>query len=57
MEWLCIRLDLLSSITFATSLMFLISIPVGLIDPGILASFSCYLKTPIITNLTRDPDI
>ncbi|CAO2815297.1 unnamed protein product [Amaranthus hypochondriacus] len=35
MEWLCIRLDLLSSITFAASLMFLISIPVGLIDPGI----------------------
>lgn len=35
MEWLCIRLDLLSSITFAASLIFLISIPVGLIDPGI----------------------
>ncbi|KMT00724.1 hypothetical protein BVRB_9g220080 [Beta vulgaris subsp. vulgaris] len=34
-EWLCIRLDLLSSITFAASLIFLISIPVGLIDPGI----------------------
>ncbi|KAK9666323.1 hypothetical protein RND81_14G177300 [Saponaria officinalis] len=35
MEWLCIRLDLLSLITFACSLIFLISIPVGLIDPGI----------------------
>ncbi|XP_056698801.1 ABC transporter C family member 3-like isoform X2 [Spinacia oleracea] len=35
MEWLCIRLDMLSSITFAASLIFLISFPVGLIDPGI----------------------
>ncbi|CAK9308687.1 unnamed protein product [Citrullus colocynthis] len=35
MEWLCFRLDLLSSITFASSLIFLISIPVGVIDPGI----------------------
>ncbi|KAK9666325.1 hypothetical protein RND81_14G177500 [Saponaria officinalis] len=34
MEWLCIRLDLLSLITFASSLIILISIPVGLIDPG-----------------------
>nr|QIT08315.1 putative ABC transporter C family member 3-like protein [Siraitia grosvenorii] len=35
MEWLCFRLDLLSSITFVSSLIFLISIPVGVIDPGI----------------------
>ncbi|KAL2926243.1 ABC transporter C family member 3 [Bienertia sinuspersici] len=35
MEWLCFRLDMLSSLTFAASLIFLISIPVGLIDPGI----------------------
>ncbi|XP_074285609.1 ABC transporter C family member 3-like isoform X2 [Silene latifolia] len=35
MEWLCLRLDLLSSITFAFSLIFLVSFPVGLIDPGI----------------------
>ncbi|XP_022981345.1 ABC transporter C family member 3-like [Cucurbita maxima] len=35
MEWLCFRLDMLSSITFASSLIFLISIPVGVIDPGI----------------------
>ncbi|XP_022139647.1 ABC transporter C family member 3-like [Momordica charantia] len=35
MEWLCFRLDLLSSLTFAASLIFLISIPVGVIDPGI----------------------
>ncbi|KAF5207977.1 Abc transporter c family member [Thalictrum thalictroides] len=35
MEWLCFRLDMLSSITFAFSLMFLISVPEGTIDPGI----------------------
>ncbi|KAG6637775.1 ABC transporter C family member 3-like isoform X1 [Carya illinoinensis] len=35
MEWLCFRLDMLSSITFAFSLFFLVSIPVGVIDPGI----------------------
>uniref|UniRef100_A0A2N9EGG4 ABC-type xenobiotic transporter n=1 Tax=Fagus sylvatica TaxID=28930 RepID=A0A2N9EGG4_FAGSY len=34
-EWLCFRLDMLSSITFAFSLIFLISIPEGVIDPGI----------------------
>ncbi|KAG2682550.1 hypothetical protein I3760_11G195600 [Carya illinoinensis] len=33
MEWLCFRLDLLSSITFAISLFFLVSIPEGVIDP------------------------
>ncbi|XP_038686802.1 ABC transporter C family member 3-like [Tripterygium wilfordii] len=35
MEWLCFRLDMLSSITFVFSLIFLISIPEGIIDPGI----------------------
>ncbi|KAM3696207.1 hypothetical protein ACJW31_06G020800 [Castanea mollissima] len=35
MEWLCFRLDMLSSVTFAFSLVFLISIPEGVIDPGI----------------------
>ncbi|KAG5546677.1 hypothetical protein RHGRI_018748 [Rhododendron griersonianum] len=35
MEWLCFRLDMLSSITFAFSLVFLISIPTGTIDPSI----------------------
>ncbi|KAI3830551.1 hypothetical protein MKW98_030714 [Papaver atlanticum] len=35
MEWLCFRLDMLSSITFAFSLVFLISIPQGVIDPGV----------------------
>jgi len=34
MEWLCFRLDMLSSITFAFSLLVLISIPPGIIDPG-----------------------
>ncbi|AES96106.2 multidrug resistance protein ABC transporter family protein [Medicago truncatula] len=35
MEWLCFRLDMLSLITFAFSLIFLISIPPGIINPGI----------------------
>ena len=34
MEWLCFRLDMLSAITFAFSLVFLISIPDGTIDPS-----------------------
>ena len=34
MEWLCFRLDMLSSITFAFSLVFLITVPVGSIDPS-----------------------
>ncbi|KAF3445376.1 hypothetical protein FNV43_RR10552 [Rhamnella rubrinervis] len=35
MEWLCFRLDMLSSITFAFSLVFLISVPEGAINPSI----------------------
>ncbi|PON43472.1 ABC transporter type 1, transmembrane domain containing protein [Parasponia andersonii] len=35
MRWLCFRLDILSTITFAFSLVFLISVPEGVIDPGI----------------------
>ncbi|OMO51835.1 hypothetical protein CCACVL1_29558 [Corchorus capsularis] len=35
MEWLCFRMDMLSSITFAFSLIFLVSIPEGVIDPAI----------------------
>ncbi|KAL0399136.1 UNVERIFIED_CONTAM: ABC transporter C family member 3 [Sesamum radiatum] len=35
MEWLCIRLDVLSLVTFAFSLIFLIVIPEGTIDPSI----------------------
>ena len=34
MEWLCFRLDMLSSFTFAISLVFLITLPEGAIDPG-----------------------
>ena len=34
MEWLCFRMDMLSSITFAFSLVYLISVPEGVIDPG-----------------------
>ncbi|KAL4618721.1 hypothetical protein ACB092_06G031300 [Castanea dentata] len=34
-EWLCFRLDMMSSITFFFSLVFLIFIPEGVIDPGI----------------------
>jgi ABC-type multidrug transport system fused ATPase/permease subunit len=34
-EWLCFRLDVLSSLTFAFSLIFLINLPPGIIDPGI----------------------
>lgn len=35
MEWLCFRLDMLSSVTFAFSLIFLVSIPTGAIDPSV----------------------
>ncbi|URE02964.1 ABC transporter transmembrane region [Musa troglodytarum] len=35
MQWLCFRLDMLSTLTFAFSLIFLISMPEGVIDPGI----------------------
>ncbi|XP_028246174.1 ABC transporter C family member 3-like isoform X1 [Glycine soja] len=35
MEWLCFRLDILSSMTFAFCLIFLISIPQGFIDSGV----------------------
>ncbi|KAJ9672355.1 hypothetical protein PVL29_025823 [Vitis rotundifolia] len=33
MQWLCFCLDMLSSVTFAFSLVFLISVPEGVIDP------------------------
>nr|QWN59131.1 ATP-binding cassette C transporter [Rehmannia glutinosa] len=35
MEWLCIRLDMLSLMTFAFSLILLITIPEGTIDPSV----------------------
>ena len=34
MEWLCIRLGMLSAVTFVFSLIFLISIPEAVINPG-----------------------
>ncbi|CAH2053853.1 unnamed protein product [Thlaspi arvense] len=48
MEWLCFRLDMLSSLTFAFSLVFLISIPTGLIDPslaGLAVTYGLSLNT------------
>uniref|UniRef100_A0A164Y1G1 ABC-type xenobiotic transporter n=1 Tax=Daucus carota subsp. sativus TaxID=79200 RepID=A0A164Y1G1_DAUCS len=35
MEWLCFRLDMFSNLTFAFTLVFLISVPSGTIDPSI----------------------
>ncbi|KAK1305891.1 ABC transporter C family member 3 [Acorus calamus] len=34
-EWLCFRLDMLSSMTFAFSLVFLVCVPQGIINPAI----------------------
>ncbi|KAL0855188.1 hypothetical protein Bca101_060340 [Brassica carinata] len=48
MEWLCFRLDMLSSLTFAFSLVFLISIPTGVIDPslaGLAVTYGLNLNT------------
>lgn len=39
MEWLCFRLDMLSSLTFAFSLIFLVNLPTGLIDPGMVTLY------------------
>nr|QVT92371.1 ABC transporter [Salvia miltiorrhiza] len=35
MEWLCLRLDVLSLMTFASALIFLITLPEGTIDPSL----------------------
>ncbi|XP_043719147.1 ABC transporter C family member 3-like isoform X1 [Telopea speciosissima] len=35
MEWLCFRMDILASITYAFSLVFLISMPKGVLSPGV----------------------
>ncbi|KAI4321713.1 hypothetical protein MLD38_035062 [Melastoma candidum] len=57
MEWLSFRLDVLSSLTFAMSLIFLISIPKGLIDPAIAGLAVTYglnlnwLQTWVIWNI------
>ncbi|CAI9760381.1 unnamed protein product [Fraxinus pennsylvanica] len=48
MEWLCFRLDILSLITFAFSLVILISIPKGTIDPsvaGLAVTYGLNLNT------------
>ena len=39
-EWLCLRVEMLSCLTFAFSLIFLISLPTGLIHPGMLVTCS-----------------
>ncbi|KAI3905682.1 hypothetical protein MKW92_028266 [Papaver armeniacum] len=49
MEWLCFRLDLFSSITFAFSLIFLISLPHGVIGPVTLIWHLCNLENQIIS--------
>ncbi|XP_042509454.1 ABC transporter C family member 3-like [Macadamia integrifolia] len=36
MEWLCFRMDILASITYAISLVFLISMPKGALSPGVV---------------------
>ncbi|KAI9102315.1 hypothetical protein K1719_023517 [Acacia pycnantha] len=57
MEWLCFRLDMLSSITFVFSLIFLIFMPRGVIDPGIAGLAVTYglnlnmLQARVIWNL------
>ncbi|XP_042477665.1 ABC transporter C family member 3-like [Macadamia integrifolia] len=35
MEWLCFRMDILASITYAVFLVFLISMPKGVLSPGV----------------------
>ncbi|KAF7849839.1 hypothetical protein BT93_L0230 [Corymbia citriodora subsp. variegata] len=57
MEWLCFRLDMLSMVTFGISLIFLISIPEGFIDPAIAGLAVTYalnlnmIQTVVIWNL------
>jgi len=48
MEWLCFRLDMLSSLTFVFSLVFSVSIPTGVIDPslaGLAVTYGLSLNT------------
>ncbi|XP_010542532.1 PREDICTED: ABC transporter C family member 7-like [Tarenaya hassleriana] len=48
MEWLCFRLDLLSSVAFALSLVLLISAPEGVINPsiaGLAVTYALNLNT------------
>ncbi|KAL8462289.1 hypothetical protein ACS0TY_033368 [Phlomoides rotata] len=57
MEWLCIRLDVLSLLTFAFSLIFLISLPKGAIDPSVAGLAVTYglnlnmLQSMVVWNL------
>ncbi|CAH9095193.1 unnamed protein product [Cuscuta epithymum] len=59
MEWLCFRLDMLSLVTFAFSLVFLISVPVGTINASVAGLAVTYglnlnmLQTSVIWNLCR----
>ncbi|KAK8651747.1 hypothetical protein V6N13_141333 [Hibiscus sabdariffa] len=56
-EWLCFRLDMLSSITFAFCLFFLISVPEGVINPAIAGLAVTYglnlnlLQTWVVWNI------
>ncbi|XP_078158698.1 ABC transporter C family member 3-like isoform X1 [Carex rostrata] len=57
MGWLCFRLDIISSLTFAFSLVFLVTIPAGVIDPGLAGLAVTYglslnmLQTLVVWNL------
>ncbi|KAF3341336.1 ABC transporter C family member 3 [Carex littledalei] len=57
MEWLCFRLDMISSLTFAFSLVFVVTIPAGVIAPGLAGLAVTYglnlnmLQTWVVCNL------
>ncbi|XP_078175277.1 ABC transporter C family member 3-like [Carex rostrata] len=57
MGWLCFRLDMISSLTFSFSLVFLVTIPAGVIDPGLAGLAVTYglnlnmLQTWVVWNL------
>ncbi|XP_042515828.1 ABC transporter C family member 3-like [Macadamia integrifolia] len=42
MEWLCFRMDTLTSITYAISLIFLITVPKGVLSPGVVGLIVTY---------------
>uniref|UniRef100_A0A803LN55 ABC-type xenobiotic transporter n=1 Tax=Chenopodium quinoa TaxID=63459 RepID=A0A803LN55_CHEQI len=57
MEWLTFRLDMFSLITFAASLIILISIPVGLIDPvERILQYTCITSEPPLVVEENRPD-
>ncbi|XP_042505297.1 ABC transporter C family member 3-like isoform X2 [Macadamia integrifolia] len=41
-EWLCFRMDMLASITYAISLVFLILLPKGVLNPGVMGLTVAY---------------